>query len=666
MGSIHRLIQPVRKRVNATALRYLLPLLGLAILTVAIFLVYRLPPPRNIYLGAALTFGLFMLILAAAWMGYGPGVMIAALTCFAVPYIASVPNRGTRASAVQFVVLSAIGLLVSRVSQITRRHAAELRLVAADLEGRVRQRTEEAVASASAVQEQAQLLELAHDAILSLDIDGTIRYWNRRAEEMYGWSKAEAIGMISHELLQTVFPEPLPGIVNALTSAGHWEGELRHTRRDGSTLFVLSRWALRRDSGGHPAGFLEINSDVTERRKIEEQLRHTQKLESLGVLAGGVAHDFNNLLTGILGNASLALDTTAPHEPNRILLDEVMRAAERAADLTRQLLAYAGKGRFVMSVVDLSALVREISGLVQTSIPKPVQLRLQLSDDLPGIEADAGQLQQIIMNLVINGAEAIGPEGGTVLVRTGAQDVDEQYIGTLSVDGHRLFPGRYVMLEVHDTGSGMSPETIARIFDPFFTTKFTGRGLGLSAVQGIVRGHRGALKVYSKPGQGTTFKVLFPASMQPVPQVAAPSAGNLAGQGTILIVDDEDIVRQTARHTLERYGYRTIMARHGAEALDLFRRTPDGIALVLLDLTMPVMSGEETLRELQLLHPDVRVLLTSGYNEVEAMQRFAGKGLAGFIQKPYTSVALAEKVKLLTHPVQVAPDLPKKGCNQST
>jgi two-component system, cell cycle sensor histidine kinase and response regulator CckA len=249
------------------------------------------------------------------------------------------------------------------------------------------------------------------------------------------------------------------------------------------------------------------------------------------------------------------------------------------------------------------------------------------------------------MNLVINGAEAIGPEGGAVLVRTGAQEVDAQYIGSISADGDRLRPGPYVMLEVHDTGSGMSPETLANIFDPFFTTKFTGRGLGLSAVQGIVRAHHGALKVYSKPGQGTTFKVLLPASSQPVIEPAAPAGGNLVGQGTVLVVDDEEMVRRTASHTLERYGYQTVAARHGAEALDVFRRAPERISLVLLDLTMPVMNGEQTLRELQLIRPSVRVLLTSGYNEVEAVQRFAGKGLAGFIQKPYTSAALAEKVK---------------------
>jgi CheY-like chemotaxis protein len=276
-----------------------------------------------------------------------------------------------------------------------------------------------------------------------------------------------------------------------------------------------------------------------------------------------------------------------------------------------------------------------------------VQLRLQLAEGLLGIDADPGQLQQIVMNLVINGAEAIGPEGGTVLVRTGEQEVDEQYITTMLGAGSSepIKPGRFVALEVHDTGCGMTPDTLAKIFDPFFTTKFAGRGLGLSAVLGIVRSHHGALKVYSRPGQGTTFKVLLPASDRKEPEAPIPPASDLAGRGTILVVDDEEIVRQTARHALERYGYHVMVAGDGAQAVEVYGRQTGTVALVLLDLTMPVMSGEEALRRLRQIDPGVRVLLTSGYNEVEAVQRFAGKGLAGFIQKPYTSAALAEKVK---------------------
>ena len=386
--------------------------------------------------------------------------------------------------------------------------------------------------TADSLREQAQLLDLAHDAIFSMDWNGTITFWSLGAEQNV-WvapRRSQRKNLPRSGWQETVFPQPLNEIESRLLSTGHWEGELVHTHRDAGQLRVSSRWALRRDSQGRPQGYLEINTDVTERRRIDEQLRHTQKLESLGVLAGGVAHDFNNLLTGILGNASLALDGIPPNHPNHTLLEEVTKAAERAADLTRQLLAYAGKGRFVMRTVNLSDLVREIGGLVQTSIPKAVQLRLQLTERLPGIDADPGQLQQIVMNLVINGAEAIGPEGGTVLVRTGVQPVDEQYIETMSSAGELLRPGQYVFLEVHDSGSGMSEETLAKIFDPFYTTKFAGRGLGLSAVLGIVRAHKGALKVYSKPGSGTTFKVLFPASANPMGQQPATVARELALQ----------------------------------------------------------------------------------------------------------------------------------------
>ena len=493
------------------------------------------------------------------------------------------------------------------------------------------------------LREQAQLLDMAHDAILSTDRAARIQFWSRGARQMYGYSREEAMGAVVHDLLHTSFPEPLEAIQRKAREQGYWEGEVTHTRKDGSLLVVASRWATRLGGSGQPIGWLEINTDITERLRVEEQLRHTQKLESLGVLAGGVAHDFNNLLTGILGNASLAFDRTPEQHPNRMLIEEVMRAAERAADLTRQLLAYAGKGRFVMRNLDLSELVREISGLVQTSIAKTVQLRLQL-DDVPAIFADPGQMQQIVMNLVINAAEAIPPEGGTVLVCTGVQDVDEQYIRTVSSPAESLRAGRYVMLEVHDSGCGMSEETLKKIFDPFFTTKFAGRGLGLSAVLGIVRAHHGALKVYSQAGRGTTFKLLFPTSKEATVEDGIPAAGDLEGCGTVLIVDDEELVRRTASHALERYGYRTLVAENGREAVEIYRERPE-IVLVLLDLTMPVMSGEETLRQLQTVHPDVRVLLTSGYNEAEAVQRFAGKGLAGFLQKPYTAASLAERVK---------------------
>ena len=760
------------RRALAIIRPYALALAGQVVLVAAAYLIRNTFGLRIPFLSAAIQLSYLLLLLGAAWLGYGPGLMVLTLTVFAVPKILGTRGQGRPIDPYIFGLELLLCVVISRMAQTRRRREKELVRAAGELERSVQARTAESLSAAEAareaeerlrfvldaagigywdldleqrttlrsakhdqlfgyseplpqwdyetflrhvhpvdreaadagfqrtlagvsapqelriiwpdqsehwiwvqgrthtdasgmprhvsgvtlditerkrteesLRERAQLLNLAHDAILSLDSNSTIRFWSRGAERMYGWGAQEAVGRVSHELLQTIFPKSLQEIQEQADAHGYWEGELLHRAKDGKQIRVSSRWALRRDGAGRPAGFLEINTDITEKRRIEEQLRHTQKLESLGVLAGGVAHDFNNLLTGILGNASLALDVLGPHHPDRFLVEEVMKAAERAADLTRQLLAYAGKGRFVMRTVNLSRLVREIAGLLQTSIPKTVQFRLQLADPIPGVDADPGQLQQIVMNLVINGAEAIGPEGGVVLVRTSVQPVDTQYIATMNAAAGSLAPGDYVCLEVHDTGSGMSEETLSKIFDPFFTTKFAGRGLGLSAVLGIVTAHKGALKVYSQPGQGTTFKVLFPVSRTAIEAPASAAAGDLAGSGTVLVVDDEELVRQTARHTLERYGYTTLSAANGAEALEVYRAAAGAITLVLLDLTMPVMNGEEALRQMQAINPQVRVLLSSGYNEVEAVQRFAGKGLAGFIQKPYTAAALAEKVK---------------------
>jgi two-component system cell cycle sensor histidine kinase/response regulator CckA len=266
---------------------------------------------------------------------------------------------------------------------------------------------------------------------------------------------------------------------------------------------------------------------------------------------------------------------------------------------------------------------------------------------MPTVEADAGQLQQVVMNLIMNWAEAVGEGVGLVVCSTASQMVDEAYLRTLGAEAQYIAPGLYVTLEVHDSGCGMDEGTLFRIFDPFFTTKFTGRGLGLAAVSGIVHGHHGAIKVYSSPGKGSTFKVLFPAMGENVSQnvdvdIHGTYEGNLH---TVLIVDDEESVRSTARNTLQRRGYRTLEARDGREALEVFRQFTHEIALVLLDLTMPYMNGEEVLRELKIIVPDVRVLLSSGFNEVEAVRRFTGKGLAGFLQKPYTAKSLAETVQ---------------------
>jgi signal transduction histidine kinase/CheY-like chemotaxis protein len=386
--------------------------------------------------------------------------------------------------------------------------------------------------------------------------------------------------------------------------------------------------------------------DLTEQRNLEQQMLHTQKLESLGVLAGGIAHDFNNLLTGILGNADLAKTEMSPLAPACASLEGIEVAARRAADLCRQLLAYSGRGRFVIQAIDLQELVEEMGHLLSVSISKKVVLKYHFSKGLPAVEADATQIRQVVMNLIVNASEAIGERSGVISITTGLAHCDANYLrGCFSADG--LKEDDYVYLEVADTGHGMDKATLDRVFDPFFSTKFTGRGLGLAAVLGIVRGHKGAIKVYSEPQRGTTFKLLFPASeSQPRRTVAAQSPDAVhQDKGVVLLADDEETIRNLARRMLERSGFKVLLAEDGRVAVETFRAHQADISLVVLDLTMPHLDGEACYRELRHIRPDVKVILSSGYNEQDVVNRFAGKGLAGFIQKPYTREELLTKVR---------------------
>ncbi|MBC7962864.1 MAG: GAF domain-containing protein [Steroidobacteraceae bacterium] len=383
-----------------------------------------------------------------------------------------------------------------------------------------------------------------------------------------------------------------------------------------------------------------------ERHQLEQQLLHTQKLESLGVLAGGIAHDFNNILTAIIGNADLALMRLNKESPAVDNLQRIGQAAARAADLARQMLAYSGKGHFVIECLDMNRLLEEMLQMLEVSISKKSVLRFNLTKPLPTVEVDATQMRQIIMNLVINASEAIGDNSGVITVTTDSMDCERSYLKDVWLD-ENLPDGLYVCLEIADSGSGMDRETLAKIFDPFFTTKFTGRGLGMAAVLGIVRGHRGAIKVYSEPGRGSSFKILLPACSRP----AAISCGDSLkdawrGSGTVLLVDDEEAVRDTGSEMLRELGFTTITAGDGREALEIFKSNPD-ISFVLLDLTMPHMDGEQTFRELRRLKQDVRVIISSGYNEQEVTRKFVGKGLSGFIQKPYQLSVLREAARAL-------------------
>ncbi len=392
-------------------------------------------------------------------------------------------------------------------------------------------------------------------------------------------------------------------------------------------------------------------TDVTERKwaeerrlQVERQLQQTQKLESLGVLAGGIAHDFNNLLAIILGNASLALDELPPLSPARDNLSAIEATSLRAAELCRQMLAYSGKGRFAIEDIRLGALIGEMVSLLKSSLSKKAILNLNLKEPLPPLRGDPSQIRQIVMNLVINASEAIGERNGVVTISTGVMECSPEYLSDVYLD-ERLTEGSYVWLQIADTGCGMDPETQRRIFEPFFTTKFTGRGLGLSAVLGIVRGHHGALKVYSKPNKGTTIKVLFPIApdeLMPAGPYDGAMPNDWRGAGIILLVDDEESIRAMGHRMLERLGFQVLAAADGRAALEIYRARREEIALVLLDLTMPHMDGTETFRELRRIDPSVRIVISSGYTESEIAPRFASERLSGFLQKPYALYALAQ------------------------
>ncbi|MFZ1325855.1 MAG: ATP-binding protein [Candidatus Contendobacter sp.] len=411
--------------------------------------------------------------------------------------------------------------------------------------------------------------------------------------------------------------------------------------------------ALGRQQTNQQPRLLLAVTDITERKwaeekrlQLERQMQQSQKLESLGVLAGGIAHDFNNLLAIILGNASLALDELPSNSAARDSLGAIEQTSLRAAELCRQMLAYSGKGRFVMENLGLSDLIDSMTTLLKASISKKAILNLNLhpTEPLPPLRGDPSQIRQVVMNLVVNASEALNDRAGAIAVSTGVMECSREYLAQVYGE-ENLREGDYVWLEVADTGCGMSAEVLQRMFEPFFTTKFTGRGLGLAAVLGIVRGHQGALKVESEPGGGTTFKVLFPAvevGKTAVQREGISDASAWKKSGAILLVDDEESVRILGLRMLERLGFQALAACNGRQALDLFRERPGEIALVLMDLTMPELNGEDTLQELRQLDPRIPVVMSSGYAESEIIARFARQRLAGFLQKPYTMATLMD------------------------
>jgi signal transduction histidine kinase/CheY-like chemotaxis protein/putative methionine-R-sulfoxide reductase with GAF domain len=443
-------------------------------------------------------------------------------------------------------------------------------------------------------------------------------------------------------------PNGITSVLNApIRLNGKMVGAVSHEHVGGERLWENEEEVF----AGSIADLVALLLEAQERHRTEEALRQAQKLESLGVLAGGVAHDFNNLLVAMLGQTSLALGLLEPENLARPHIEKATNAARRAADLTRQLLAYSGRGQFEKRPLHLNTLIKENLHLLQVAIPKNVQLESTLFDPLPTIDGDNGQIQQIIMNLIINAAESLNGKPGTVTISTGLKEVSPEDTSYGQFTGRMLPSRNYVGLNVHDTGLGMGDETLARIFDPFFTTKGTGRGLGLAAVLGIIRGHHGGLQVETQSGEGTTFKLLFPAGDKMANDAAVEPHRHIEQtNGYILVIDDEEPVREAITDILDLEGISVISAENGTTGIQLYLQHQTDVKVVLLDLSMPGLSGEETLRALREINPSVQVILSSGYSEKDAVGRFSDLGLTAFLQKPYEAETL---ISLLGHHLRV-------------
>lgn len=579
-------------------------------------------------------------------------------------------------------------------------HAALEELRVADEE--LRQQHEELIASHLQVaverERYQELFELAPDAYLVTDLRGIIEESNHSASRLFGIEP----GFLTGKALATyIKSEDRPRFRALLSQSSHLSGvrssSFRLRTRSGLQIYAELRFSVAHGPKGEPAGYRWLIRDVTEQERMaqhirtlnaelesrvaertadlqsaqqlsedllrreeaarrsaeasEAQSRHVQKLESIGVLAGGIAHDFNNLLHVVLGNADIALSRLPRRSPAREPLEEVIRATVRAADLTRQMLAYSGKGAFVVRHLDLSNEVREMATLLRTAISKQASLVWDLASDLPAVNADATQIRQIVMNLITNASDALKDTDGTIALRTGVvtrDELNDSRFGTPLVnDEQAADEGKdsFVYLEVSDTGNGMTPDTLQRIFDPFFSTKFAGRGLGLAAVMGIVRSHQGLIRIRTEPGQGTSFRVLLPAVSGSAVKVEKPSAArsDWRGSGTVLVVEDEEGVREVAERILQDLGYDTITAVDGRDALEVMDRSGDRVSVVLLDLSMPRMGGQEAFRRIREIRPDLPVIIMSGYTEEAVAPKIGGSGLGqtAFLQKPFLAEDLA-------------------------
>lgn len=498
--------------------------------------------------------------------------------------------------------------------------------------------------AAERIQDQATLIDQANDAILVHDLNDSITFWNEGARRLFEWTAEEALGQTSTQLLSSAPPSALLRAEQEVMENGNWSGELTHVTKSGKQVITASRWTLIHDEQGRPKSRLIINTDITEKKHLEASLLHAQKMEAFGQLAGGIAHDFNNLLTVIIGFSEVLLSERVPAEKQGEHILEIRKAGDRAAALTRQLLAFSRKQLLQPTELNLNAVVADIEKMLGRLIGEDIDLATSLDPALGSVKADPGQIEQVIINLIVNARDAM-PRGGHITVETRNVELDPAYARTHA----EIQPGHFVLLAVTDSGCGMDDRTRSRVFEPFFTTKGAGRGtgLGLATVYGIIKQSGGSIEVYSEIDHGTTFKIYLPRldGGARVSRSAPGAEHTPGGTETILLAEDQDEVRAIARMALESSGYKVLAASCGDDAVELCRNYPGPIHLLLTDVVMPRMSGRQLVELVVAMRPEIEVLYLSGYTDDAVVRHGVLEAGIAFLHKPFTPLVLTRKVR---------------------